>query len=123
MTERLTMRWHLRQVMASRGMFQTTDLIEPLRERGIELSRQMIHRVVTKTPQRINTDLLAALCDILECTPNDLLELQIEQVRPAPAVNDRGPGIGELRPIRTTVRRPQQGAARPARGARARGLT
>ena len=108
MTERLAMRWHLRQVMASRGMFQTTDLIEPLRERGIELSRQMIHRVVTKTPQRINTDLLAALCDILDCTPNDLLELQIEQVRPAPAVNDHGPGIGELRPIRTTVRRPQQ---------------
>lgn len=108
MAERLTMRWNLRQVMASKGMFQTTDLIEPLRERGIELSRQMIHRVVTKTPQRINTDLLAALCDILECTPNDLLELQIEQVRPAVAVNDHGTGIGELRPIRTTVRRPQQ---------------
>lgn len=107
MPERLSMRWHLRQEMAARGMFATTDLIEPLRERGIELSRQMIHRVVTKTPQRINTDLLAALCDILDCTPNDLLELQIEQVLPA-AVNDRGPGIGELRPIRATLRRPEQ---------------
>ena len=74
MAERTSMRWHLRQVMATRGMFQTTDLIEPLRERGIELSRQMIHRVVTKTPQRINTDLLAALCDIVDCTPNHLLE-------------------------------------------------
>jgi DNA-binding Xre family transcriptional regulator len=108
MPERLSMRWNLRQVMATRGMFQTTDLVEPLRERGVDLSRQMIHRVVTKTPQRINTDLLAALCDILDCTPNDLLELQIEQVRPAAAVNDRGPGIGELRPIRTTLRRPEQ---------------
>jgi len=107
MAERTSMRWHLRQVMATRGMFQTTDLIEPLRERGIELSRQMIHRVVTKTPQRINTDLLAALCDILDCTPNDLLELHIEQVRPAAVVNDRGPGIGDLRPLRTTLRRPE----------------
>lgn len=108
MAERLSMRWNLRQVMAARGMFQTTDLVEPLRERGVDLSRQMIHRVVTKTPQRINTDLLAALCDILDCTPNDLLELQVEQVRPAVAAGDRGPGIGELRPIRTTVRRPEQ---------------
>lgn len=107
MAERTSMRWHLRQVMATRGMFQTTDLIEPLRERGIELSRQMIHRVVTKTPQRINTDLLAALCDILDCTPNDLLELHIEQVRPTAVVNDRGPGIGDLRPLRTTLRRPE----------------
>jgi len=107
MAERTSMRWHLRQVMATRGMFQTTDLIEPLRERGIELSRQMIHRVVTKTPQRINTDLLAALCDILDCTPNDLLELHIEQVRPAAVANDRGPGIGDLRPLRTTLRRPE----------------
>jgi len=107
MAERVSMRWHLRQVMAARGMFATTDLIEPLRERGVELSRQMVHRVVTRAPQRINTDLLAALCDILDCTPNDLLELQIEQVRPATAVNDRGPGIGDLRPIRATLRRPE----------------
>ena len=73
-----------------------------------QVSRQMIHRAVTKPPQRINTDLLAALCDILDCTPNDLLELQIEHVRAAPAVNDRGPGIGDLRPIRATLRRPEQ---------------
>ena len=63
-------------------------------------------RIATKPPQRINLDLLAALCDILSCTPNDLLELVAEQVREAPAVNDSGPGIGDLRPIRATIRRP-----------------
>jgi DNA-binding Xre family transcriptional regulator len=108
MTRKLTMRWNLRQLMAAKGMFQTTDLIEPLHERGIELSRQMVHRIVTRTPQRINTDLLAALCDILNTTPNDLLELQIEEIRQAPAVNDKGPGIGDLRPIRARVRRPTE---------------
>ncbi|HZW44292.1 MAG TPA: helix-turn-helix transcriptional regulator [Dermatophilaceae bacterium] len=98
--------WNLRQLMAERGMFATTDLIEPLHERGVELSRQMIHRVVTKTPQRINIDLLAALCDILDCTPNDLIEMRVEQVVQASAVNDAGPGIGNLRPIRARIRRP-----------------
>ena len=106
MTRKLTMRWNLRQLMAAKGMFQTTDLMEPLHERGIELSRQMVHRIVTKPPQRINTDLLAALCDILDCTPSDLLELHVDQQRQAPAVGDHGPGIGDIRPIRARVRRP-----------------
>ena len=108
MARKLSMRWNLRQLMAAKGMFQTTDLMEPLHERGIELSRQMVHRIVTKMPQRINTDLLAALCDILDCTAADLLELHVEEERQVPAVNDRGPGIGDLRPLRARVRRPGQ---------------
>ncbi len=106
MSTRTVIRWNLRQLMAENGMFATTDLVAPLRERGVEISRQMVHRVATKPPQRINLDLLAALCDILACTPNDLLELASEQIREAPAVNDGGPGIGELRPVRATIRRP-----------------
>jgi DNA-binding Xre family transcriptional regulator len=108
MTSKTVIRWNLRQLMAEHGMFATTDLLDPLHERGIELSRQMVHRVVTKTPQRINVDLLAALCDILDCTPNDLLELAREQVLEGQAVNDSGPGIGDLRPLRAKIRRPNQ---------------
>jgi DNA-binding Xre family transcriptional regulator len=108
MTTKTVIRWNLRQLMAENGMFATTDLIEPLHQRGVEISRQMVHRVVTKAPQRINLELLGALCDILGCTPNDLLELRHEQVRQAPAVNDSGTGIGDLRPIRARVRRPHQ---------------
>lgn len=105
-SNKMVAHWNLRQLMAEQGMFATSDLIEPLRERGVELSRQMIHRIVTKTPQRINMDLLAALCDVLHCTPNDLIEMRLEHVA-APAVgNDGGPGIGNLRPIRAKVRRP-----------------
>lgn len=100
------LRWNLRQVMATQGMFKTTDLVEPLAARGIEISRQMIHKVVTGTPQRINVELLAALCDILECKPNDLLELYYEQ-QPAPRAPGGKAGIGDLRPIRATVRKPE----------------
>lgn len=102
---RVSFQWNLRQVMAARGMFKTSDLAAPLAERGIDISRQMIHKVVTGSPQRVNVDLLAALCDILECTPSDLLELRYEQ---APITRAPGgtAGIGDLRPLRATVRRP-----------------
>ncbi|HPV80985.1 MAG TPA: helix-turn-helix transcriptional regulator [Dermatophilaceae bacterium] len=109
MTTRVSFYWNLRQVMAENGIFQTTDLVAPLAERGIHLSRQMIHRVVTKTPQRINVELLAALCDILNCNAGDLLQLRREHVRDLPiAVNDNGPGIGDLKPVRATIRRPHE---------------
>jgi hypothetical protein len=38
MAARLDYKWHLRQVMAARGMFSTTDLIAPLADREITLS-------------------------------------------------------------------------------------
>lgn len=107
MVRTVTMRWNLRQVMATKGMFKTSDLDGPLRERGIELSRSMVHKIVTGAPARINTDLLAALCDILDCTASDLLELQVEQARQPRAVSSGTTSIGDLRPIRTTVRRPE----------------
>lgn len=68
--------WRLRQVMAERGFWKTTELVTPLAARGIELSRAQIYRLVTQKPERLNLDALAALCDILDCTPNDLIEFR-----------------------------------------------
>jgi DNA-binding Xre family transcriptional regulator len=107
---RLVMRWNLRQVMAAHGLFQTSDLVPLLAARDVHLSRQYIHKLVTKAPQRVNTDLLAALCDALDCTPNDLLQLEVEEVEKATASGETGPGIGNLRPIRARVRRPDSSA-------------
>lgn len=107
MARTVSMQWRLRQVMAERGMFQTSDLMPLLAERDIELTRQYVHRLVTKPPQRINIDLLAALCDILECTPADLLELRVDEVREQrTGTTESGPGVGNLRPIRAQLRRP-----------------
>jgi DNA-binding Xre family transcriptional regulator len=66
-------RWHLRQLMASRGLFSTTDLAPLLAERGITLSTSQIHRLVTGTPERLSLAVLAALCDLLEVTPAELI--------------------------------------------------
>jgi DNA-binding Xre family transcriptional regulator len=74
MTRKMSVRWHLREVMAMRGMFSTTDLIAPLAERGVELSREQVYRLVTQQPERLNVYTLAALCDLLDCGVGDLIE-------------------------------------------------
>lgn len=66
--------WHLRRLMAERGMFATTDLISLLGQRGVTLSREQVYRLVVKVPERLNLTALAALCDILDCTPAELIE-------------------------------------------------
>ena len=38
--QRLVMQWNLRQVMASRGLFQTSDLLPLLAERDVYLTCQ-----------------------------------------------------------------------------------
>ncbi|HJB64362.1 MAG TPA: helix-turn-helix transcriptional regulator [Candidatus Microbacterium pullistercoris] len=104
--------WHLRQVMAVAGMFHTTDLIDPLREQGVHLSREQIYRLVTKTPERLNIEVLAALCRILDCTPTDLIEVAPVVAARAPrAVGEprsNGPSIGALRPIPAKLHRPTE---------------
>jgi len=72
-------RWQLRQLMATRNMFATTDLIPLLAERGIDLSREQVYRLVTGTPERLNLHVLAALCDILDCSVGHLIEPFVEQ--------------------------------------------
>jgi DNA-binding Xre family transcriptional regulator len=69
--------------MAEKGMFQTSELVPLLAERGVHLSREQVYRLVTQPPQRLSMDTLAALCDILDLTPNDLIEVtaQTRQVR------------------------------------------
>jgi DNA-binding Xre family transcriptional regulator len=77
--------WRLREVMASRGLFSTTALIPLLVERGIELSAVQVWRLVTGTPERLSLPVLAALCDILEVTPSELIvtSASVEQIVPA----------------------------------------
>jgi len=109
MTRRIAMQWNLRQVMATRAIYQTSELVPMLAERGVSLSREHVYRLVTRTPQRLNMEILAALCDILDCEPNDLLQPVVETVKVAKTGTETGPGIGDLRPIRAKIRRPYEG--------------
>jgi DNA-binding Xre family transcriptional regulator len=69
-------RWRLRVMMAERNIKTATDLGRRLREVGLEISSQQLARVVNDMPQRMNTDLLAGLLTVLDCTPGDLLEVK-----------------------------------------------
>ncbi|WP_149262107.1 helix-turn-helix transcriptional regulator [Actinomadura sp. K4S16] len=106
MIKKMGIRWNLRQLMAAREMFKTTDLVAPLAERGVHLSREQVFRLVTQPPQRLSMDTLAALCDILECAPGDLIEVEVvnAQVRKT-AGESTVPLPG---PRRTKIRRPGQ---------------
>lgn len=77
-------RWHLRRLMAERGLFVTTDLVPLLADRGVRLSREQVYRLAAKTPVRLNLQTLAALCDILDCAPGDLIECYRDTGRRAP---------------------------------------
>ena len=104
MTRKMGIRWHLRLRMAEKGMFQTSDLVPLLAERGVHLSREQVFRLVTQPPQRLSMDTLAALCDILGCSPNDLIEVEVASRQVRKAAGDRGAAPPPVR--RTTIRRP-----------------
>lgn len=80
-TAKLGYRWQLRMKMAEHGLFATTDLSPLLAQRGITLSAAQTYRLVTGTPERLSLRTLMALCDILGCTPNDLIEPVAEPAR------------------------------------------
>jgi hypothetical protein len=42
--------WHLRARMAEHGLFQTSELVPLLAERGVHLSREQVYRLVTQPP-------------------------------------------------------------------------
>lgn len=104
MARKLDYRWHLRQVMADRGMFATTDLIEPLAARGIRLSSSQVYRLVVERPERLSLKILMALCDILDCSMGELIEPVAAGggARKAKAAGGDA-GIGGLRPKRARI--------------------
>ncbi|MER8036581.1 helix-turn-helix domain-containing protein [Streptomyces hydrogenans] len=111
MTAKLDYRWHLREVMATRGMFSTTDLRPLLAERGIDLSASQVYRLVVERPERLSLPTLMALLDILQCRMDDLIEpvaVRAARKKTAAVGGDgaaAGPvaGVGEFRPKRARI--------------------
>jgi DNA-binding Xre family transcriptional regulator len=104
-SEPIGYRWHLRMKMAEAGMFATSDLLPLLAARGVVLSREQVYRLVARVPERLSLKTLAALCDILDCQPGEL----VEPVRggsapePKPAGEDVASKLAGLRPRRARV--------------------
>jgi hypothetical protein len=113
MAKKLDYRWHLRDLMALRGMYSTTDLRPKLAARGIDLSASQVYRLVAEKPERLNLKVLMALVDILGCRLDELIEAVAAAPETAPQkVASAGPNrtsteapLGDLRPRRARVKR------------------
>lgn len=101
-------RWHLRRLMADQDMYATTDLGPLLAERGVALSAAQVYRLVTGTPERLSLRTLVALCDILGCSPADLIEPVVEPARSrAVATGTDTAALKTRTPRRADVGRPR----------------
>ncbi len=109
MRVKVSYRWHLRQVMAARGLFATSDLVPLLASRGVVLSREQVYRLVAGVPERLSLTTLAALCDIFEVAPGELIEpvrdapVRPSQKRPGVETDEKVAAVSDLRPRRARV--------------------
>ena len=106
MVAKLDFRWHLRELMANRGMFSTTELRPLLAQREVQLSPSQVYRLVTEKPERLSMKTLLALLDILDCTMDDLIE-PVAAAKPrrktAAASGGTEAGVEAFRPKRARI--------------------
>jgi DNA-binding Xre family transcriptional regulator len=96
--------WRLAEMMAAHGMHNSTDLMPRLAERGIELSRPQVYRIVHQRPERMSLQLLAALCDIFSCGLEDLLTVTAADVRRQKAASSTTPAPPSVVALNKSVR-------------------
>jgi DNA-binding Xre family transcriptional regulator len=99
---RVDYRWRLRELMAQQGLWKTTELVPLLAERGVELSNAQTYRLVAGRPERLSLVTLAALCDILNCSPADLIETTATTGRTSPKAKPGQPAARRPRRARIT---------------------
>lgn len=79
-------KWRLRIAAAQREVWTGAELRRLLAERaGLELSSPSVSALLTKQPAQVKLCTLAALCTALDCTPNDLIEVDTTPVERAAA--------------------------------------
>jgi putative transcriptional regulator len=91
--------WKLRMAAAQREVWTGAQLRRLLTEKaGLELSSASVSALFTKQPNQVKLSTLIALCTALECTPNDLFDVDTTSVaQPIPpkspkvAANDPPP--------------------------------
>lgn len=98
--------WRLRMAPAQREVWTGAQLRRLLKERaGLELSAASVSALMTKQPAQLKLSTLGAICTALECTPNDLLEVDTTPLQvnaeppkapPAPAKAARGRSMPPL---------------------------
>lgn len=80
----MEIRWRLRMAAAQREVWTGAQLRRLLVEKaGLQMSAASVSALFTKQPSQVKLGTLAALCTALDCTPNDLIEVNTTPVTPA----------------------------------------
>lgn len=83
--------------------------VESVRCGGLDQPSPVCHRLVTGTPERLSLPVLAALCDILDCAPGDLVDsyvaAKVTTARKAAGqrATPASPRARNLRPTRASI--------------------
>lgn len=81
----MRIRWKLRMAAAQREVWTGTQLRRLLADKaGLAMSSASVSALFSKEPAQIKLSTLVALCTALQCTPNDLFDIDTTPV-PAPA--------------------------------------
>lgn len=73
--------WRLRMAAAQREVWTGAQLRRLLAEKaGLQLTAASVSALLTKQPSQLKLETLAALCTALDCTPNDLLDIDTTPV-------------------------------------------
>jgi putative transcriptional regulator len=77
----MQIRWRLRMAAAQREVWTAAQLRRLLAERaGLHLSSASVSALFAKQPAQLKLETLLALCTALDCTPDDLFELDTTPV-------------------------------------------
>jgi DNA-binding Xre family transcriptional regulator len=95
----MEIRWKLRMAAAQHEVWTGAQLQRLLAERaGLRLSSASVSALLTKQPSQVKLSTLIALCTALECTPNDLFDVDTTPVAnpgiPEPATGKAAVGEG-----------------------------
>jgi DNA-binding Xre family transcriptional regulator len=102
----VNIRWKLRMAAAQREIWTGSQLRRLLAEKaGLDMSAASVSALFTKEPSQVKLSTLAALCTALDCTPNDLFDVDttpVEQpavpARPQPAPVKAASALGRSLP-------------------------
>lgn len=68
--------WKLRMTAAQREVWTGAQLRRLLADKaGLDLSSASVSALLTKEPNQLKLSTLVALCTALQCTPNDLFDI------------------------------------------------
>jgi putative transcriptional regulator len=81
----MNVKWRLRMAAAQKEVWTGAELRRLLVERaGHQMSAASVSALLTKQPAQVKLSTLGALCTALDCSPNDLFEVDTTPVESKP---------------------------------------